>query len=407
MPIYIRAHDHAHPEMPEKADHPPLTATAERLALADWAAQIIMGNPSPWPLGDGTADPETASAFFTAEGIGPLCHHALQTAGAEKTIPGPVWELLCEQRRSQAAMELIQSHQDAQVVRCLAETGLRPLVLKGAAYANAIYPQADLRPRCDTDLLFPDKESAQKAWKRLEREGYRLTPNVVEGRFVSRQRTCIKPTHGGHALDMHWAISNTHTFVRALPYPELDQDAVPLPNLHEQARTLGSVHSLMFACLHLFGHEQFEQLPRLLWLYDIFLLSRRLSGSDWDDFSRKVIEKRVSGICRHILDGAKERFPMPGFEAIRPALAAAETRESFRPDRLKTAFSYHLHDLKGLDNWGDRLQWIGETLFPSPIYMLEKYQRTNRAWLPLLYAHRSFSGLAKRLGMNPGPSQQE
>jgi len=31
-----------------------------------------------------TADQETASAFFKAEGIGPLCHHALQTTGADK-----------------------------------------------------------------------------------------------------------------------------------------------------------------------------------------------------------------------------------------------------------------------------------------------------------------------------------
>jgi len=31
----------------------------------------------------------------------------------------------------------------------------------------------------------------------------------------------VNPNYGGHALDIHWAISNTHTFVRALPYEEL------------------------------------------------------------------------------------------------------------------------------------------------------------------------------------------
>ena len=387
--------------MPHQAAPSAHTADAERPALAHWAAQTIIGKPCSWPLGQDTTDAQAANAFFTAEGVGPLCHHALQTTGAEQTVPTYIWELLREQRRSEAALELIRSHQDSQVLQCLADIGLRPLVLKGAAYAHALYPEANLRPRCDTDLLFPDKASAQEAWQRLEQAGYQLNPNVVEGRFVSRQRTCVKPTHAGHALDMHWAISNTHTFVRALPYAELERDAVLLPALHPQARTLGPVHSLLFACVHLFGHEQHEQMPRLLWLYDIFLLGRRLDGPDWDNFTGEVIEKQVAGICRYVLDAANERFPMPGFGAIRPALAAAEPQEPFRPDRVRTAFSYCLRDLQGLDNWMQRLQWIGESLFPSPDYMRSKYQTTNNAWLPLLYLHRSAAGIAKRLGFKP------
>ena len=95
-------------------------------------------------------------------------------------------------------------------MHCLAKIGLQPLVLKGAAYAQTLYPEAHLRPRCDTDLLFPDRESAQKAWMHLEEEGYVRIANVVEGRYVSRQQTCVKPGGVGHALDLHWSISNTH-----------------------------------------------------------------------------------------------------------------------------------------------------------------------------------------------------
>ena len=391
--------------MPKQTEQLARGVNAVRCALADWAAQTLLSKPCPWPKEAETAGLQAVSVFFSNEGIGPLCHYALQTAGAQDAVPKDVWDLLRQASHAAAALELIRSHQDAQVLQCLGEIGLRPLVLKGAAYARTVYPQAYLRPRFDTDLLFADKASAEKAWRRLEQEGYTLIPNVVEGRFVSRQRTCVKPTYGGHALDIHWAISNTHTFVRALPYEELIQDAVPLPTVHEQARTLGAVHSLLFACFHLFGHVQIERKSQLLWLYDIRLLTEQLSDSDWRAFSQKAITKGIAGICRNALDLVNEQFPTPMPASTRSDLRQAESQEAFRPDRLKTAFLYHLHDLKALDHWRDRLQCIGETLFPSPAYMRSKYERTSSAWLPLLYLHRAATGVADRLGWNARPNR--
>jgi hypothetical protein len=366
-------------------------------ALADWASQTLLGNPSQWPMGEGTADLEAAKDFFSAEGIGPLCHYALQTAGAQEFLPKAIWNLLRQESHASAVLELVGSHQDTQVLQWLMEIGLNPIVLKGAAYARTIYPEAYLRPRCDTDLLLPDRASAQWAWRRLAEEGYELSADVVEGRFVSRQRTCVKPTCGGHALDTHWAISNTHTFVRALPYNEINQDAVSLPTLHESARTLGTVHSLLFACLHLFGHAQMDPTPRLLWLYDIFLLSRRMSNSDWQAFTCAAITKGVAGICRDALDGTNAKFPIAFFESIRPTLLEAEGCETFRPDRLRTPLGFALRDLKALDGWSAKLQWVRETLLPSPAYVRSKYPGANGTWLPLIYLHRTVTGLAKRL----------
>lgn len=364
--------------------------------MGRWAAQLLAGDPRPWPLREGSDGLELARTFFRAEGIGPLCHYTLQSAAAESAVPGALWDLLREDRQAAVALDLMRGNQDGRVLQWLADIGLRPLVLKGAAYAVGLYPEPHLRPRCDTDLLFPDHESARQAWQRLEAEGYEPLPNVVEGRFVSRQRTYIKTTGGGHALDLHWAISNSHSFVRALPYHELNRDAVALPDLHEQARTLSPLHSLLFACLHLFGHDRIEHMRRLLWLYDIHLLSRRLSESDWSAFSRVAITKEVAGICRHVLDEVNDRFPVEAYGTIRPALAVAERMESFRPDRLKSSLHFLYYDMKALDRWTDRLQWLRESLFPSADYMRSKYPRTSHLWLPLLYMRRAATGLVKQ-----------
>ena len=382
--------------MPEESKSLRPLVMAEHQFLDQWAAQLLAGNPLPWPLVDGQEGLRAAGAFFSSEGIGPLCHFALQAVDAKALVPPPVWDLLRQERQAAVARDLMHGNQDAQVIQWLAEIGLRPLVLKGAAYARALYPEAHLRPRCDTDLLLPDQESARRAWQRLEQEGYEPMPNVVEGRFVSRQRTCVKSTVGRHTLDLHWAISNTHSFVRALPYHELNRDAVALPRLHEQAMTLGPVHSLLFACLHLFGHAQYEQLPKLLWLYDIYLLSRQLSESDWSTFSRVAITKEVAGICRHVLDDANDRFPVAAFGTIRPALAAAEPMEVFRPDRLKSRLHFLYYDMKALNHLGERLVWLRESLFPSAEYMRSKYAQTSNLWVPLLYLHRAATGLTKR-----------
>lgn len=391
--------------MKTRATDPPAPNTEHLPELTEWAAKLLADNPRPWPAAAAGVDRRIARDFFRAEGIGPLCHYTLQATGARELVPPPVWELLRQERQAATALELLRGHRDAHALRCLGEIGLKPLVLKGAAYARTIYPEPDLRPRCDTDLLFADRTAAEAACARLASEGYETAPNIVEGRFVSRQKTCFLPTAGGHAIDLHWAISNSHTFVRALPQTDLIREAVPLPALHPDAATLDPVRSLLFACVHLFGHERYGHWPRLLWLYDIYRLSKQLSDADWADFRDKAIPGRIAGICRHVLDQAGQWFPISPAAGLRAALIDAEADEVFRPDRLKSHLHFAWYDMVALADWGERRQWIRETLFPSAEYMRSKYATARITWLPLLYLRRSATGLARRLGLkNPsGP----
>jgi hypothetical protein len=392
---------------PTRRTHPGDIDVDRRSVLADWATRTLLGDLRAWPLESNSSDLQAAREFFNAESIAPLCRHALKSGHAEALIPAEVQDMLGEATWANAAVELLRADQDTHVIRCLDDIGLRPLVLKGAAYARWLYPENYLRPRCDTDLLFADRESAERAWKCLEKEGYRLRQNVVEGRFISHQKTCEKPGGAGHAIDVHWAISNTHTFVRALPYDHLDQQAQPLTSLHQSARTLGAVHSLIFACLHLFGHERYEHLTRIIWLYDIYLLSGRMTEADWVECSRIAIEGGVAGICRHALDQVGERFPVRGVEIIRQELLEAEPKEVFRPDRLNNNWSYTITDLRALEGWAARIQWIRETILPSPAYIMQKYGKTHDTWLPLLYLHRAGRGFLKQIRLKNRPDRSK
>jgi len=373
---------------------------ASHAALVDWATQTLSGDPGPWPLDQGPAAVRSARSFFETEGVGPLCYHALRESGAEGRVPAAVRALLEQAQRRAVALELARGREDARVFQGLHEVGLAPLVLKGAAYGRFLYAAPHLRPRTDTDLWFPDQAAAEQALDRLAREGYEASANVISGRYVSRQRTCVKPVAGGHALDLHWAISNCHSFARALPFPDLAQDALPLPALHAGARTLGPVDGLFYACLHLFGHGVGDRVP-LIWLYDILLLGRRLSAEDWDAFARKAVAKGLAGICRHSLDRVDAAFRLPEFRPasrsrVRPRLVAAEAGEHFRPQRLRNPFLFRYYDLQALDGPAARLQWLRETIFPSAAYMRSKYGIDSKLWLPLLYLRRAAFGVVKR-----------
>jgi hypothetical protein len=54
-------------------------------------------------------------------------------------------------------------------------------------------------------------------------------------------------------------------------------------------------------------------------------------------------------------------------------------------------------DLGALGNWRARAELIRQHLFPPPQYILKKYRRRNRAWLPLLYARRMLTGVPRWL----------
>ena len=49
-------------------------------------------------------------------------------------------------------------------------------------------------------------------------------------------------------------------------------------------------------------------------------------------------------------------------------------------------------DIRSLPSWRDRLRLAREHLLPPGDYVLKKYGRSGRVWLPALYLHRAIAG---------------
>ncbi|MFC1832549.1 hypothetical protein ACFL0S_11095 [Thermodesulfobacteriota bacterium] len=53
-------------------------------------------------------------------------------------------------------------------------------------------------------------------------------------------------------------------------------------------------------------------------------------------------------------------------------------------------------DFKALPDWSSRFLLLKEHLLPSPDYLMNKYNSSNRTLLPYFYLKRIFQGIGKR-----------
>ncbi len=109
----------------------------------------LLARPIDWPL---------LSELAALHGVVGLVRHKLLALQAAARVPEPAW-LAMEQAAAQIAFDgMVQQRQLAGVVAALRSAGIEPLLLKGYALADLVYPDPVTRPSHDLDLLVrPDQ----------------------------------------------------------------------------------------------------------------------------------------------------------------------------------------------------------------------------------------------------------
>jgi hypothetical protein len=277
----------------------------------------------------------------------------------------------------------------------LAAGGVPMLLLKGTGLAYTVYPEPHLRPRLDVDLLIR-RETLGTAEEVLAARGWERPPER-DSELAEPQRHFVKHGPGNvlYHLDLHWKIANPRLFADTLTFDELDSRAVGIPALGASARTPGYVDALLVACVHRVAHH--ADAIDLLWLWDIHLLTERLSTDD-ERFIALAERTGMRAICGRGLQLASDLFGTPGAADIAARLAVAhagsETEPSSRFLGGVRAITVLGTDLTTLP-WPDRLHLIGDHLFPSTVYMRARYPRWPPMLLPLAYVARIARGAPK------------
>jgi hypothetical protein len=361
----------------------------------NWLKKILRDEQPGWPGHHDASFEEKVWQLGIEQGVLGICSHKLADSAGWNTIPRSLKERLRTFTLQAVAMELLQARELVQVLRTLQAAGIKLILLKGAPLSYTLYPAPHLRPRCDTDLLFPDKEATEKAWEHLQDMGYKR-PNAVSGELISQEFSCCRTDPGSiqHNLDLHWKLSNALLFSRAFAFDELLLTAIPVPEL-ANSPALSPVHALLLACIHRITHKPDQDENRLIWLYDLHLLSHALTETNWQEFVKTAAEKDVCAIC---LEGLRQTQSTLGTIIPAPVLSNLTTQaihEKIQPEIGASRTRLELAKLHDFPTLRQRLQFIKENLFPGQDYMLRKYHTRNRFLLPLLYTRRILKGLPK------------
>lgn len=296
--------------------------------------------------------------------------------------------------RASAARDSLLQRELQLVLTALANTGVHTLVMKGSALAYTVYEQPWLRPRTDTDLLVPHTE-IPAATRTLQDCGYARCEDLSSGTFVSHQIAFDRVDQHGvhHVIDLHWKVVNPHVLADSLPFEDLWCGARSAPALGPHARVPDAAASTALACIHRLAHHQGAD--RLIWLYDLRVLTTAFDDAGWDRLCRLACERRIAGLCLDGLREAREHLGSSLPRTVEEALASAGPGEPSR-HYLRGAVSKRAvlaNDLTTLKSWRARMRLLREHIIPRPAFIRQRYGVTSVWLLPVLYAHRLVTGV--------------
>lgn len=298
--------------------------------------------------------------------------------------------LLSAEIGRQVASELIRSGAERRVLAALGAAGIDVLVLKGAALARWLYPQAHWRPRSDLDLLFASEADSARAEQVLATLGYRWDGILANGPCV--ERTCVGTQHGVmHSVDLHWRLTPHPAYADRFSFDELRGKRVPLPSLPD-SYGLGAMHALVHAALHRLANRWVGEEDRVVWLYDLHLLARRMDPDAWSTLVDCACTHGVAAPLVDALHRSSEWLgtPIPD-DAMRRLVAAAAT-ESFQVEDAQDRRVFEWHALRRLPP-GPRLAQAWRLLFPSVAYMRQRYRVDSPVSITSAYVRRVVDGL--------------
>jgi hypothetical protein len=249
--------------------------------------------------------------------------------------------------------------------------GMRILILRGPGLAWSVYPNPALRPFDDLDLLVLPEQMIQ-ARAVLEKLGYKcLSKRFNLSRDFYREENFIHQKNPGDNLpvDLHWENWELHPFFRGNEHgiEEFFQRAIRVEFPELTFETLQPVDALIQAAIHLAVIHNYDM--RLIWIYDIALLSKRLrEPDDWEALK----ERSVAWLGRL---------------AVENSLKMAQSWSGLNlPDRFKSFSSWPKPRAEEMTTWrhSTKQYWV-KVLLRHSLSSLPAFRRLARSLIHLLF----------------------
>jgi hypothetical protein len=302
-------------------------------------AQAVCRLPAPPAL-----DAAAPELFADAErhGLDGVLFEACRAAGVplpaalERTLALRAAARACDHAAHLAMLERIDG--------VLAAAGRRGVVLKGALLGARLYATPSSRPTSDIDLLVEEADVDDVA-AALSAVGYASSRDPSEEHFRRRGHHLHLLHPEAPCLELHFhAYRGFGGVLRSEPLLARSVRAAPSPSrapAFSALRVLEPADELFYLAVHAAGHR----FVRLGWLYDLLLLARRLSPSDFAVAAERARDVRMSRPFALALERLRALGhaapPTDDALGLRRRLLAAVTDEPASPlARSATRFAY-------------------------------------------------------------------
>jgi hypothetical protein len=321
-------------------------------------------------------------------GLNSLLFGKLRTADSHIRPPAEVYNILRTAYFDEVAQIMVRRTQLDNLLQKLEKAGIGPLVLKGAALGESIYSDVFQRPTADIDILVTKKDFEAARSVFLE-NGYRSKRGDRRDQMGWSCDEEFLPAAGDenrqYVVEIHWTLSSHAQLLNKIEAEHLIGRSDSTNGLKHSFQVLNPVDALVFACLHLF-YKHITEL-RLIWLYDIHLLARRIESHGlWYEVITLSQAWQARLALKNCLQLAHEWFESPFPEEVadlnyKPAtvdemqmfnLAIFQLEHGQRHGWLRK----HLFQLERLKGW-DKYRYLKSRLLPTRQEIVANYPRLH------------------------------
>ncbi|MBM3332048.1 nucleotidyltransferase family protein [candidate division WOR-3 bacterium] len=194
-------------------------------------------------------------------GLAPLLFSRLKKSEVQDYVPADAWERLRQAYFASASRSGLFYRRLVPVLRCLRDSGIPVIAMKGVYLAEQVYGNLALRPMCDADLMVPRAELPRAIAALFDSGGaYQLSEHFDKFDWAVHHHA--RPLVVRElTVEIHWTLVPPTGAVR-VDTAGLWERARPVTIARVEVLALSSEDLILHLCLSL-GHQGFTGLKRL------------------------------------------------------------------------------------------------------------------------------------------------